>query len=244
MATVIITAAAGGIGRAVAEAFTEAGYDLALNDVDAGSLETLGKTLEHRTRVTLAAGDISDPEVRARLLQGAREQFGELRVLVNNAGIALPESFPRAPRSAWRRLMEINLIAPMELTQDVHPDLRSRGGAVVNVASTRGIALAEYSDPDYAATKAALIRLSAALGQVQDQPSVRVNAILPDWVHTAAVEKTRANTTPERWAQIAPERLVEPEEIGRVHDRSVVLPRTARRRASARRSRDLAATRR
>jgi NAD(P)-dependent dehydrogenase (short-subunit alcohol dehydrogenase family) len=129
--------------------------------------------------------DLGDDTEAAELVPRVMREYGRLDVLVNNAGISWP--VPHAELSAltaddWRRLLDVNLIAPWLLCTAALPALRASNGCIVNVTSHAGVR-PKGSSIAYAASKAALNHvtklLAAALG-----PEVRVNAVAPGLVDT------------------------------------------------------------
>jgi NAD(P)-dependent dehydrogenase (short-subunit alcohol dehydrogenase family) len=91
--------------------------------------------------------------------------------------------------------------------------MRERGGAIVNIASLAGVGFGPHPAPDYAATKAAVARFSAALAPLHARFGIRVNCICPDWVDTPMSRRTRARMTPEEEAAVVPAGILPPEEI-------------------------------
>ncbi|MCH6556156.1 MAG: SDR family NAD(P)-dependent oxidoreductase, partial [Chloroflexi bacterium] len=92
--------------------------------------------------------------------------------------------------------------------------MRKRGGGViVNISSGAGIGYGPHGSPVYAASKAGVMRFSAALAPLKDRMNIRVNCICPGWVDTPMVQRTRAEMSPEEWQAIAPAVMLQPEEI-------------------------------
>jgi NAD(P)-dependent dehydrogenase (short-subunit alcohol dehydrogenase family) len=104
----------------------------------------------------------------------------------------------------------------MLATQAAISAMRKRGGgAVVNISSVAGLGLAPHAAPDYAAAKAAVVRLTAALAPLAKE-DIRVNCVCPDWVDTPAVQRSLATMTQEERAAIIPPELVPAEDIAEV----------------------------
>jgi NAD(P)-dependent dehydrogenase (short-subunit alcohol dehydrogenase family) len=144
----------------------------------------------------------------------ARTTFGGLDILVNNAGIVVNPAFPETEPEEWMRVLDVNLRGPMLGTYHAIHAMRERGGgAVVNVASLAGVGVGPHPSPDYAATKAGVVRFSAALAPLRETIGVRVNCICPDWVDTPMSRRTRARMTPEEEAAVVPPGILAPEEI-------------------------------
>ncbi|BAL89459.1 putative short-chain dehydrogenase [Actinoplanes missouriensis 431] len=196
----IVTGAAGGLGRHLALGLARTGYGIVVADTDeraAGECARLVEASGVPARALRA--DVRDRHDRDRVLAAARE-LGGPRVLVNNAGGWTPgDQYPHAAESAWTATIELNLIAPMALSQLVIPAMRERGGgAIVNIASSGGIGAEAYGSPEYGAAKAGLIRFTATLGGLGD---VRVMCVAPDWIGLdRAQTRWRAMSAAERAA--------------------------------------------
>ena len=172
----VVTGAAVGIGRAIAIRLGTAGASVVVADIDvAGGEETcalIGPTARF-VRV-----DMRDDDA-VRDLMSRRPQ-----ILVNNAGggAVLRPCFPDASVERWTASLDVNLRAPMLATQLAIPGMQTTGGgAVVNVGSTAGVGFGPHVSPEYSAAKAALIRFTTTL---HDLDGIRVNCVVPDWVAT------------------------------------------------------------
>jgi NAD(P)-dependent dehydrogenase (short-subunit alcohol dehydrogenase family) len=200
----LVTGAGAGIGRAVAVALAAEGATVVLADVDAGAgtatIEAPG------ARALFFRADVAvDADVHA-MFEFTLAELGGLDVLVNNAGGA-GAPFPTATAAEWQKTLDVNLRGLMLATQLAFEAMRGEG-AIVNVSSVAGLGTTKYSSPEYAAAKAAVVRLSAALGE---RDGVRVNCVCPDWVDTPAVQRSLAAMSPAERAEVPP--LVPAEEI-------------------------------
>ncbi|MFG2349196.1 SDR family NAD(P)-dependent oxidoreductase [Streptomyces phaeochromogenes] len=180
MPVAIITGASKGLGRALAEALAERGWDLVLDARTAGVLrETAAALAKYGTRVEALPGDVTDSAHRAGLVAAARE-LGGVDLLVNNASALGAEPLVRLDVLALdglRRALEVNVVAPLGLIQEALPLLReSPAGAVIDVSSDAA-AEAYETWGGYGASKAALDHLSAVLGE--EEPGLRVWAVDP-----------------------------------------------------------------
>jgi NAD(P)-dependent dehydrogenase (short-subunit alcohol dehydrogenase family) len=145
------------------------------------------------------------------MIETAERFGGGLDILVNNAGGIDGPIYPEAPVERWERMLDLNLRAVMLATQLALDLLRRRGGgAIVNVASVAGLGAGPHGAPEYAAAKAGVVRLTAALGSLAAE-GIRVNAICPDYVDTPAVQRSLAQMSEEERSNV-PE-LVSPEAI-------------------------------
>jgi NAD(P)-dependent dehydrogenase (short-subunit alcohol dehydrogenase family) len=213
----IVTGAGAGIGRAIALRLAREGAAVIVADVDpdAGP-ETVRRIEAEAGRAAFVSVDVaSEGDVRA-MVEFAEQCFGGLDVLVNNAGIAPEPYFPEAEPAHWGRTLDVNLRGAMFGIQFAIAAMHGRGGAIVNIASMAGMVYRPYDAPEYAASKAGLVHLTAALGSLQGERNVRVNCICPGWVETEAVRRSLARMTLEEREQQPfppPPVLIQPEEI-------------------------------
>jgi len=183
MRVAIVTGAAQGIGRRTAEVLGEAGYTLLLLDVQPCEA-TLSALRGAGCEAEELIGDITDEAVIARAVALVMERWGRADVLVNNAGISFIAPAETIEASAFRRVLEVNLVAPFVLSRAFGAImLKQREGSIVNVASIAG--LVGVSDRSiYNASKHGLIGLTRTLAGEWGGRGVRVNAVCPGWVKT------------------------------------------------------------
>jgi NAD(P)-dependent dehydrogenase (short-subunit alcohol dehydrogenase family) len=179
----VVTGAAQGIGRRTSELLAERGYALALNDLRA-STDTLRAAAERGAQAIEFTGDISDDGVVSKFAQAVRERWGRTDVLVNNAGISMIAPAENLSGADYRRVLEINLVAPFLLAQAFGTMmLAQRSGSIINVASVAGlVGIADRAA--YNASKHGLIGLTRTLAAEWGGRGVRVNAVCPGWVKT------------------------------------------------------------
>ncbi|QNE19814.1 SDR family oxidoreductase [Kribbella qitaiheensis] len=179
----LVTGSAAGIGEATARRLAADGMTMVIHSRTSRSV---GEALAAELGGTYLQADLENDDEAAGLVPRVLAEHGRLDVLVNNAGISWP--VPHAELDAltaadWRRLLDVNLIAPWLLCTAALPALRESRGSIVNVTSHAGVR-PKGSSIAYAASKAALNHvtklLAAALG-----PDVRVNAVAPGLVDTA-----------------------------------------------------------
>ena len=167
----LVTGASRGLGRALAAGLAREGYDLILDARNAGDLDAAAHDI--KGTVTARPGDITDPAHRAALLRAA-QAAGRLDLLVNNAGTLGASPLPALadyPVDELRAAFEVNVIAPIALTQLLLPLLRASGGAVLNITSDAAVeAYAGWGG--YGAAKAALEQASNVLAA--EEPTLRV----------------------------------------------------------------------
>jgi len=170
----MVTGASRGLGRALAAGLAREGYDLIIDARDAAALNAAAAEIRwDGGTVTAIPGDVTDPAHRLAL-QRAAEQAGRLDLLVNNAGTLGASPLPALadyPADELRTAFEVNVIAPIALTQLVLPLLRAAGGAVLNITSDAAVeAYAGWGG--YGAAKAALEQASNVLAA--EELAVRV----------------------------------------------------------------------
>jgi NAD(P)-dependent dehydrogenase (short-subunit alcohol dehydrogenase family) len=196
----LVTGAAMGIGQAVAECLARAGAQVAVADQNSEA----GKATAAEIGALFIRADVTDDGELVRLIESVERLTGGLDILVNNAGGAEDIAYPEAPPERWSRVVDLNLRSLMLATQlALEPMRRRGGGTIVNVASVAGLGAGPHGAPEYAAAKAGVVRLTAALGFLAEE-GIRVNCICPDYVDTPAVQRSLAAMTDEERAQVPP----------------------------------------
>jgi NAD(P)-dependent dehydrogenase (short-subunit alcohol dehydrogenase family) len=190
----LITGAAVGTGRAIAERLAAEGAEVVLVDIDASAGSRAAAAIGSSARFEPV--DVRDDVAVAAVLECRPD------ILVNNAGGGpdLRPCFPEASAARWTASLELNLRAPMLATQLVLESMRrAGGGAVVNVGSTAGLGNGPHVSPEYSAAKAGLIRFTSTLAGLRESHGVRVNCVVPDWVGTErGLAEQAALPPPER----------------------------------------------
>ncbi len=220
---VLVTAGAAGIGRAIAEGFTAAGAKVGICDVDAEALKAAGEAMPE---AALVEADVADEARVARLADEMAERLGGLDVVVNNAGVAGPtDHIESIAADDWRRTIDVNLNGQYLVAAHTVPLLKRSGGegAMINIASVAGRLGYAYRTP-YAASKWAIVGLTASLAKELGPDGIRVNAILPGIVRGPRIERViaaRAKAVGVDYAEmerrylemVSLRRMVEPEDI-------------------------------
>ena len=189
---VVVSGAASGIGRALAEAFAGQGAHLVLLDRNAAALEAVALQLATAQGVQLEkirsfCVDLGDDTEVARCAQWLAADGMPIDVLVNNAGIELPTPIADQATSAnqrWQTQLDNNVVSMVRLTRALLPLLHD-GGSIINQSSIWGLsAVAGFSA--YCASKHAVIGLTRSLAWELGGRRIRVNAVCPGWVGTEA----------------------------------------------------------
>ncbi len=197
----IVTGASRGIGRAIASALAAAGYRIIASyrgrEGEANNL--VGKIREAGGEAIAARADVGRPAEADALVQTALSAFGQVDVLVNNAGVHLP-GVPLAavPWEEWERILQVNLSGPLRLIQAVVPQMRERRrGHIVNISSNVSQRLPAGSGP-YTVSKVGLEALTRILAKEEGPHGIRVNAVAPGPIRTDMLEESLEVMGPER----------------------------------------------
>lgn len=198
----LITGAAQGIGAATAKRLALAGHNLALHyhsNVDkaqqtAKECEALG------VKVALLHGDVSQPDVCQKIVASALEKFGQIDLLVNNAGFGgfnatHINDLESLSLDTFAQIFNTNVLGALAMSQSTSTAMKQRGkGVIVNISSTAGISGVTSTSIIYAASKGALNTLTLSLARILS-PEIRVNAICPGFVDSTWWEKRYSDPT-------------------------------------------------
>ncbi len=189
--TVLITGAAGGLGRAIALAFGEAGADVSLADVNEEGLhETAALVSGRKATARVSVVDLSSRQACFNLVKETVDHFGALDVLCNVAGILGPGHTTEISESVWNKIVAVNLSAPFWLIQASLPHLLERNGNVVNIASSGAFIGEAYVVP-YTATKAGVVQMTRSLAMEYIKKPVRINAVAPGPMATSMIDNVQ-----------------------------------------------------
>jgi len=225
----VVTGASRGIGRDVA---VRLGAERASVLLVARGEEDLNEAV--RACGGRAAGlvlDVTDADAAERISAAAEKHFGQVDVLVNNAGTARHRPIEDVPDADWQAAWELNVMAPMRLMRAVIPGMRERGwGRIVNVSSTAG-KRPSAGMPEYSVAKAAQLSLSRVFADQHAESGVLINAVCPgptksdlwmapggilDQSQAAGGHESREAALEAAGAKRPIGRLAEPGEIGAV----------------------------
>lgn len=212
----LVTGAGAGIGRTIALALGNKGAAVMVDDVDAAAGKAAVREIERAGgRAAFVRADVgSEAELRS-MFDFARTTFRGLDILVNNAGFYLDAPFfPEAKPKRWNRVIDVYLRAVMLATQLGIEAMKPRGaGSILNIASMAGFGYSAHDLPEYAASKAAVVRFTCCLGPLKEKLGIRVNCVCPGWTATKASLRTLAQMPPKQRSSVPP--LIEPEQIAR-----------------------------
>ena len=182
----LVTGAARGIGRAITRRLLADGFHVGALDQDADALTSLERATNaapsHAGELEILTADVADEASVADAVARVADRWGQIDLLVNNAGIADPFNGPIESLSLddWNRVIGVNLTGYFLCSKHCTPWLRRTGGAIVNITSSRAYQ-SEAETEAYAASKGGIVALTHALS-ISLGPAIRVNAVAPGWI--------------------------------------------------------------
>lgn len=195
----IVTGAARGLGRAVAERLHERGASVAINVRDAARAERVAREIGERA--IAVPGDVAAPDAPDDIVRRTLARFDRIDILINNAALPLTTRFEAVTAEEWRRALEVNLTAPFLLIKAALPAMKAQGyGRVVNISSTAGRMVSTLGGAHYTASKTGLLGLTRAAAKELGSYGITVNAVCPGMIDT---ELTRESAPPEVLERLA-----------------------------------------
>ena len=218
-----ITGAASGQGRAAAKLFAEEGANVVVFDRDAaGASATADAINEAGGSAHVCVGDVSRSADVAAAIRAARDTFGGVHVLYNNAAVWAPRRIDNIvtelDESGWDTIIDINLKGVYLCCKHAIPAIiEAGGGSVINIASVAGLVGSRNASHAYSASKGGVISLTRAMAMAYARHGIRVNAICPGGVDTPMLAPLIG--TPEGYERVAKShplgRLGRPEDVAR-----------------------------
>ena len=181
--TIIVTGSGTGIGKAIAKLCVNEGAQVVISDKDGKSAEETVEELGQEKTIAHIR-DLTDEDCPRELIALAKERFGRIDGLVNNAAFVTWSDIASTAPDYFKKVLNVNLVAPLTLIQAALPELKRNKGSVVNIGSVN----AHCGEPTllaYSASKGGLTTLTRNLGDsLMQEHGIRVNQVNPGWVLT------------------------------------------------------------
>lgn len=196
----LVTGASRGIGAAIARALAARGCNLALNHSSEHSAQACADLAddlqrEYGIKAVVFCADVSNFEAAKEMVEGVREQFGRIDVLVNNAGVTQDGLLARMSEEAFDKVISVNLKGAFNCMRHVAPVMmKQRSGRIINISSVVGL-YGNAGQVNYAASKAGIVGMTKSAAKELGVRGITVNAVAPGFIDTdmtrALSEKTR-----------------------------------------------------
>ena len=212
----LVTGAGRGMGRASAERIAADGARVVVNDLDeTRAAEVADRLVSGGAEAVGIAADVSDAADVGRLVDAASEVFGNIDVLVNNAGVLRRTGILDLDEDEWDLVLDVNLKGTYLCTRAVLPAMKEAGwGRVVNISSSAGRSVSTLGGPHYTTAKAAVLGFTRAVAKEMAPFGITVNAVCPGLVNTEMVSEVITGAQARDYADSFPiGRLAEPEEV-------------------------------
>ena len=213
--TAIVTGGSRGIGRAVAVRLAKDGMNLVINyrGNSAAAEETERLCRELGAEVLLVQGDVSRAEDCEKLAAQAKEAFGRVDVLVNNAGITRDGLLARMTEEDFRAVLDVNLVGPWNMMKAVNRIMmKQRYGRIVNLSSVTGL-MGNMGQTNYAAAKAGILGMTKSYAREVAGRGITVNAVAPGFIDTDMTEAMPEGAKDKIISEIPMGRTGKPEDV-------------------------------
>ncbi|UPO77277.1 SDR family NAD(P)-dependent oxidoreductase [Arthrobacter sp. Helios] len=213
--TALVTAAGAGIGRAIALRLAAEGASVVVSDVnDEAGAETVSLIEAANGRAVYKHANVADADEVNALVPFAVESFGRLDLAVNNAGVgAMPKPVQDITAADWDRTINVTLRGTfLALQSQVAHFVEQGSGSIVNIASLAGISATPNLTP-YGAAKHGVVSLTRSVAKENAELGIRINAVAPGAIETAALASLPAEAKAGYAAEIPMKRLGQPEDI-------------------------------
>ena len=212
----LVTGAARGIGRCIAERLAADGADLALCDLQVDWLADTVAAVQAMGRRTAAfAADVGNAPAVDAVVDGTLKALGRIDVLVNNAGITKDGYLVRMSEQDWDAVLTVNLKGTFLFSKAVAKSMmRQKSGIIVNIASIIGL-IGNAGQCNYAASKAGMIGLTKSMAKELASRNIRVNAVAPGFIVSKMTDALSQEIRDQMLAAIPMGRFGQPEDVAR-----------------------------
>jgi len=213
--TCLVTGASKGIGRGIAEEFGEHGANVVVNyrSSEDAAYEVRDIIDEGPGTAVVAQADVSNYDEVGDMYDAVHEEFGEVDVLVNNAGITVDKKFDNMTREDWERVVDVNLGGVYNCTKHCFEDLKhAEEGRLVNVSSVVG-QQGNYGQANYAATKSGLFGFTRTIALEMAHHGSTANCVAPGFVETDMLAEVPDRVREQILERIPLDRFAEVEDI-------------------------------
>ena len=214
--TAIITGAGQGMGKAVAERLAKGGSKIVVFDVNPDQAQAAIESLNEYDCETMAVtGDVTKKEDVEKAVKGSVAQFGQVDILINNAGVLRPTAVIDIDEKEWDWVVSVNLKGTFLFSQAVLKIMRKNNwGRIVNFSSTAGKNISTVGGAHYTSAKAGILGFTRHLAKEEAGYGITVNSVCPGLIDTEMVRNTIDPVKTQRYADSFPiSRLGEPEEV-------------------------------
>ncbi len=212
--TALVTGAARGIGRAIAEALAQEGANIVVVDLNIDEARQCAEYMESLGVKAIAlSGDVSKSEDVKNIFEKTVEEFGGFDILVNNAGITKDALLLRMKEEDWDAVLSVNLKSVFLCTKEAIKIMaKKRYGRIVNIASVVAFT-GNPGQANYSASKAGIVGLTKTTAKEYASRNITVNAVAPGFIMTAMTEKLPENIKEEMLKTIPLSRFGTPEDV-------------------------------
>jgi 3-oxoacyl-(acyl-carrier-protein) reductase len=210
----LVTGSGRGLGKAIALKLASEGIDIVVNDMDARTaMETADEIRVLGRKVLVSGANIADAVQVEEMFEDISECFGRLDILVNNAGITRDSTFLKMTSEQWQQVLDINLTGVFNCTKPAAIMMKNAGsGRIVNLSSIAA-QNGNIGQANYAATKAAVIRMTKTLARELAVYNINVNAVAPGLIRTPMTDAIPDKVMARMLDSIPLKRIGKPEDI-------------------------------
>jgi 3-oxoacyl-[acyl-carrier protein] reductase len=211
----VVTGAARGIGRAIAETLARRGAHIVIADVQLQLAEKTAQEVATETgrRIIAVQVDVSNPASAKAMVESTLTEFSRIDILVNNAGITRDNLIMRMEEADWDLVIDVNLKGAFNCSKAViRPMMKARYGRIINISSVSGLA-GQAGQTNYSSSKAGLVGFTKALAREVGSRQITVNAVAPGFIPTALTQDLPTELKEASLKMIPLGRWGKPEEI-------------------------------